>query len=169
MARDGALRVVYEVSKALAGWFRWEEAQATVFLLTDITPLITTQNVQLSPAPFMKLPYGDHLWPLSCLTRVTLTIDPMMTPRELSQYYAKLRAKLLDGKLRAQSAKHLKLAAFAVEHPALDKAAMGEWARRFPKWKYPRVSLFARDAKMARDRLLHQSAVDLWGRLPSQA
>jgi len=39
---------------------------------------------------------------------------------------------------------------------------MCEWAQAFPNWKHRRVSLFARDARVARDRLLHESAVDHW-------
>lgn len=158
VGRDGTLRVVFDLSKALVNRFRWQEAQATMFLLTDITPLVATESVQFNGPPFTNLPWGRRL-PLGCLTRITLTIDPMVTPRELSRTYAKLRADLLIRKSKVQSEKHLQLAVFAIDHPALDKEALGEWARRFAKWKYRRVSLFARDARMARDRLLHPRVV----------
>jgi hypothetical protein len=160
IGRDGAHRATWRLSNSLARTFRWQEAQATMFLLTDITPLLT-EAVHLDPPPMITLPYGGFR-PLSCLTRVTLTIDPMMTPREVSQEYGRVRAKLLGRKPRAQSERHLQLAVFAIKHPALDKAAMCEWAQAFPNWKHRRVSLFARDARVARDRLLHESAVDHW-------
>jgi hypothetical protein len=162
IGRNGNLRIVFKLSKALAERCRWQVAQATMFLLTDMTPLLAMETVGFSPPPWTTLPYGRQLLPLSCLTRVTLTVDPMMTPREVSEKYAKVRAKLFVRKPRAQSEKHLNLAVFAVKHPALNNEARLEWEREFPKWKYPRLSLFARDARVARNRLLHESAIDMW-------
>lgn len=154
VGRDGVLREVYNLSKDLARLFTWQEAQATVFLLTDLAPLIQAEGVQLSPLTITTLPDGGQK-PLSCLTHVRLTIDPAITPQELSEIYGKIRLKLLGRKPRAQSEKHLHLAVFAVKHTALDREAMNEWQREFPKWRYSRVSLFARDARTARERLLH--------------
>jgi hypothetical protein len=159
VARDGTLRVVYETSQALAGRFLWEEAQATMFLLTDIIPLISTQHVQFRPAARMALHYKDHPVALSCLMRVTLTIDPMMVPREVAALYRKVRPQLFDQRMRTQSAKHLRLAVFAIKHPTLDKAAMTAWQQKFPAWKYSHLKTFVRDARIARDRLLHHNAV----------
>lgn len=162
VGRDGTLRIVQRISKTLAGRFLWQEAQATVFLLADLTPLITTQSIQFGPPPFMKVPDREHLLPMSCLTRVIITIDPMKTPRELSQEYGRVRTQLLGRKPRSQSEKHLQLALFAVKHQPLDKEAMAQWGTRFPKWKYTRLSLFSRDARVARERLLHEHPVDPW-------
>jgi hypothetical protein len=50
---------------------------------------------------------------LDCLARILITVDPIVTPQELKEH-AKLRAKLLSRKPRAQSEKHLQLAVFAV-------------------------------------------------------
>jgi hypothetical protein len=158
--RDGSLRVVYEISRTLARLFCWQDAQATVFLLTDLTPMIDTELVGLSPPPVVTLPYGE-VKPLACLARLTMTVDPLLTPREVSQKYAKLRSRCLVSKPRAMSQKHLELAVFATKHPAVDRDAMELWGREFPSWKYQRVSIFARDAREARARLLHRSPVDL--------
>jgi hypothetical protein len=160
IGRDGTLRVVYEISKTLARLFCWQEAQATVFLLTDLTPMIDTELVGLSQPPVVTLPYGE-VKPLACLARLTMTVDPLLTPREVSQKYAKLRGRCLVSKPRAMSQKHLELAVFATKHPAVDRDAMELWGREFPSWKYQRVSIFARDAREARARLLHRSPVDL--------
>lgn len=161
IGRDGALRVTWQLSRSLAKTFRWQEAQATMFLLTGITPLVATEDVQVDRPFWVTPPYGG-IMPLSCLTRVILTIDPMMTPRELSQEYGRIRAQLLGRKPRAQSEKHLQLAVFAVKHHILDKDAMAQWSARFPEWKYTRFSLFSRDAQIARERLLHEHPVDPW-------
>jgi hypothetical protein len=181
VGRDGTLRVVYELSKKLANEFRWQEAEATVFLLTDLPPRVVTESFEFRLPPFITPPYEvrdpksrtsregvgsrRHLVPLDCLARVSITVDPFVTPQELKEKYAKLRGKLLSRKPRAQSEKNLQLAVFAVKHPALDKAAMIEWGRVFPKWAYHRVSLFGRDARDSRDRLLHYATADIWSRL----
>ena len=158
IGRDGTLRTVWRLSNALAKRFLWQEAQATMFMLTDMTPLLT-EDVKLTPPGMMTLPWGG-LSPLSCLTRVTLTIDPMMTPREVAQKYGRIRARLLGRKPRVQSKKHLQLAVFAVKYPTLSREAMVEWGLRFPDWKYTRISIFARDARIARHRLLQEHPVD---------
>jgi hypothetical protein len=160
VGRDGTLRVVRQLAKKLATLFNWQDAQSTVFLLTDWTPLIDTFLVTLNPPPSLALPYEGG--ELACLTRVTLTMDPMMTPRELSEKYARLRNRLLVRKPRAQSSKHLELAIFATKYPDLDRKNMEQWGREFPRWKYSQVSRFAKEARDARRRLLHRSAADVW-------
>ena len=128
-----------------------------MFLLTDCTPLLT-DTIQLGRPPWITLQWGGVR--LSCLNRITLTIDPLTTPREVAQQYASIRAKLLSRNPRSQSLKHLQLAVFAVKHPVLDQEAMVEWGAQFPRWKYTRFSLFARDARTARARLLHEHPAD---------
>lgn len=162
VGRNGSLRMLYKLSRDLATYFHWQEAQATVFVLTDLTPVIDTENITLSSLSWVTVPYGG-MEPLACLIRVTLTIDPMMTPEELARKYAVVRNRFLVKKPRALSPKHLALAVFATKHPALDSEAMEQWAGEFPQWKYQRVSLFARDARIARSRLLHQSPVGVPG------
>jgi hypothetical protein len=164
IGRDGTLRVLHELSKDLATYFHWQEAQATVFVLTDLTPVIDTETISASPPPWVTLPYGG-MEPLACLVRVTLKIDPMITPEELAKKYAVVRNRLLVKKPRALSEKHLALAVFAAKHPVLNRDAMEQWARESPQWSYQRVSLFVRDARTARSRLLHRSPVGVFGTL----
>jgi hypothetical protein len=162
IGRDGTLRVLHELSKTLATFFHWQAAQATAFVLTDLTPVIETESVAVHPAPHVTVPYGGPQ-PLACLVRVTLTIDPIMTPKELARKYASVRNRLLAQKPRALSTKHLALAVFTTKHPALNQESMEQWAREFPQWKYRRISQFGRDARTARSRLLHRSPVDVLG------
>lgn len=160
VGRDGVLRVLHGISSSLAKLFRWQEAQATVFILTDLTPIIDTDLIGVGMPPFVALPSGEEA-PLACLARITLTVDPLMTPRELSQKYARLRTRMVSSKPRSLSQKHLQLAVFATKHPTLNRDAMEQWGREFPQWKYQTLSLFGRDARDARSRLLHRSPVDL--------
>jgi hypothetical protein len=159
VGRDGILRATYKLSEWLSTFFNWQKAQATVFLLTDLTPWIASHTVSFGRSPWLTLPYGGTE-PLSCLTRITLSVDPLMTPRELAEKYAALRARVLVSKPRALSPKHLELAVFATEHPNLDRQAMQEWVGKFPEWKYPTLSKFSRDARTARRRLLHRNPVE---------
>jgi hypothetical protein len=162
VGRDGTLRVVYELTNSLAKRFRWLPAQATMFLFTEAIPLVDSSTIAIEPPPHVLVPWGGLL-PLECLTRVTLTIDPRMTPEEMAKVYAKARAKMLvEEKPRSQSEKHLRLAVFAVKHLALDRDAMREWGRTFPNWKYESLALFARDARVAIDRLVQGRVVDAW-------
>jgi hypothetical protein len=95
-----------------------------------------------------------------------MTVDPITTPRELAAKYARFRLQVLNqgtGKLgkrlkraRPLSEKHAKLATFAVRHNPLDSKKMTVWNRQFPQWEYTRYSNFSRDAKVAKERLLHQ-------------
>lgn len=165
IGRDGPLMETSKLSSSLAKRFCWQQAQATMFLLTDVTPLLT-EGVEHHPPPMIALPWRV-LEPISCLTRIVMTIDPLMTPREVSQEYAKIRARLLGRKPRIQSQKHLQLGVFAVKHPEFDKeelvkAAMLEWNSQFQEWKYTRLKLFRRDAQTARKRLLNEHPVDPW-------
>jgi hypothetical protein len=158
IGRDGTLRKTYELAVDLTRRFSWQQAQATVFLLTDLTPLVETENIEIRYP--VTLPYVGQS-PLMCLLRVVITVDPSITPRELAQKYAQIRAKLLKRKWRLQTEKHVQLALFAVNDRHLNSEAMREWNKDFPNWRYTRLSQFTRDAKTARNRLLHEPIAEL--------
>jgi len=121
-----------------------------MFVLTDATPLLLAETVTV---PLISA--------LPCIGRIKITIDPITTPRELAQRYAKLRAKLLGRKPRQLSEKHLRLAGFtAAKYGELDHNVMETWNRNFPTWRYRRFSIFSRDARRAVDRLLNQPTLD---------
>jgi hypothetical protein len=160
IGRDGTLRKIYAIASDLSRKFSWQQAQATVFLLTDLTPLVETESIEIRYPPVVTLPYGGQS-PLTCLLRVVIAVDPMMTPRQLAEKYAEIRTKLRTSKRRLQTEKHLRLALFAITHHSLSGDEMREWNKNFPNWKYSRVALFSRDAKTARTRLLHEPLADL--------
>ncbi len=147
---DGVLGQLQQLSLTLSRRYGWHEAAATTFILTGRIPRITAmqQSVQANVA-------------YPALQRITLQLDPALTPAEVAVAYRTLRTRVVGKqKYRTQSPKHLALALFAVENPdgSLRKR-MEEWNRRYPKWRYHQVSNFGRDLRTALRRLLGDPAV----------
>ena len=138
----------------LSGWlsqrFLWEARHATMFILTDVPP------------PIMEVHYSvDSQRAVPALTRVVMTIDPTMNPREVANLYREVRLRYFGRRHRAMTSKHVELAKFWAakgEDPAW-KDLMTEWNKLHPRWAYKREQNFARDCDQARERLLGQNRV----------
>lgn len=146
VAAEGTLDQLKTASQWLANRYGWHESQASVFVLTGITPLITLMVI----APHLKGSY-------SATSRITLTVDPALSPKRVAEAYRNIRDKMLGQRHRSLSQKHTQLALFAAERPEDEtwKEWMKLWNRKYPKWKYDQESNFGRDAEKARERLLH--------------
>ncbi len=164
IGRDGVLRQLFNVSKELARILLWQEAQATIFVLTDMPPLLSTHSVTIHPGPAIFLQEDESAGnrTMHCLTRISMTFDPLISAEELEEQYRKLRAALLEHKPRSLSEKHMRLAGFCAGYRELNETVMEEWNTKFPKWMYTRLSQFSWHAKMAKERLLYQPAFDVW-------
>ena len=143
----GTLDRLRLVSKAMAKRYRWPEAQATNFVLTGIGP------------PLSSLRGGFHMVPNQPISsRITMDIDPTLTPEEVAERYKKLRASLIGARYRSMSVKHLRLAEFYKGHKPVGKtwtALMNEWNdNQGNRWEYKRFENFARDCKQAWSRLM---------------
>ena len=159
--RDGILRNLQQLSASLAEQFGWQEAQATIFILTDLVPLVGINTVQIKWPRALRTEVGSNeIFPVACLARITITVDPLMTPQEVAALYRKTRATHLRRKPRSLSDKHMLLAAYLADHSPLDGKLMAEWNRQHPKWQYRRFSLFSRDARRARHVILHDLILD---------
>jgi hypothetical protein len=159
--RDGKLRNLQQLSARLAEQFGWQEAQATVFILTDQVPLVSINSVQIQWPRTLRTEIGSEaVFPVACLAQVTITVDPLTTPQEVAALYRKARASHLRRKPRSLSDKHMLLAAYLADHNQLDHKLMAEWNRQHPKWQYRRFSLFSRDARRARHVILHDLILD---------
>jgi hypothetical protein len=141
IGRDGALRTLLLLSRRLAKTFGWTEDQATMFVLTDLTPEIAPARWGISPVA-----------PLACLTSVSLTFDLQVTPEELAKKYRTIRSKILGPKHRSLGEKHCRLAVFALKHQDLNQGALREWNNQHPAWSYNKVSRFAKEARLAKQR-----------------
>ncbi|MCX6022163.1 MAG: hypothetical protein NTZ05_10625 [Chloroflexi bacterium] len=144
--------VLAELKRAgdLLHWrYGWTQGQATVFLLTGLRPdlpAVTESVRRRSP---------------TVLNRITLTVDPVLSPREVGAHYSRIRERVVGSRHREQTRKHLLLAYFPTT--PLAKEA-GTWAERMERWNewsksspdmaYTVWRTFERDCIQARKRLL---------------
>ena len=104
----GSLGRLAKLSEKLADWHRWAPAGATDFVLTGRTPEVF---VYVGSA---QIRYGIDS---SATTRVTMTLDPFLTPEQVARIYSRLRAKLSgDHQIRSQSVKYYRLAEHVGPH-----------------------------------------------------
>src|SRR5258706_5403685 len=135
------LRLLSRSTKARYGW---AEAQAVAFILTGLAPLI----------PSVMVRYNDA--PVPATSRIVLTVDPTLSPREVTDKYRKARQYLVGEYHREVSEKHLQLALFAATQLRGESLAtrMAAWNQRFPQWAYSRESNFGWDSSQAKRRVV---------------
>jgi hypothetical protein len=133
------------LSEELARRYRWQASQATIFVLTGLTPLLAEVRSTVE----FRAPYF-------ALSRIALVVDPAVSPRELAERYRQVRQELLPGRSRPLTDKHIELALFTAERPDAERWAeqMAGWNAAHPEWRYEQVSNFSRDARQAQRRLL---------------
>ena len=143
----GTLDGLRVVSNSLARRYSWQEAQATNFVLTGISPSLS------SSLGGIRMVLNQ---PIS--SRITMEIDPTLTPREVAQRYKNLRAPLVGARFRSMSEKHLRLAKFYGGHKPEGTTwttLMTRWNHGEGRdWRYNRFETFARDCKQAWERLM---------------
>jgi hypothetical protein len=144
----GVLDRLRVLSERLASAYLWKPAQATIFILAGLSPLV---------ASFTADPITREDLPV--LSRVNLSIDPAMSPTEVAERYSALRQWLLNESKERQrdlSEKHAQLALFAARQPKQTTWArrMAQWNTVHPEWTYTEVSNFSRDCLQAQRRLL---------------
>jgi hypothetical protein len=151
VAPGGVLERLWKLSKNLCFRYPWTEAQATMFVLTGLRPEARSVvgHVRLVPR-------------LQAATRITLTVDPSVTPQDLSERYHRERTGLLPNRLRALSDKHLRLAAFIAQSDEDEswESKMKKWNNTYPETEYPGYRYdnrrnFSRDAAQVCQRLLY--------------
>ncbi|HEY7092368.1 MAG TPA: hypothetical protein VH393_04275 [Ktedonobacterales bacterium] len=147
LKKGTALEQLRAVVTHLVAAAPWSEAQASVFVLTGLTPLI----LQLRGTSKMYTR-------MATLPRITLEVDPRITQRELATAYQDVRAQLAtDVRHRDLSEKHLALAVFGTTPEGTEGSPaqrMSRWNAAHPDWTYRRTDHFTRDVLHARRRLL---------------
>ena len=138
----GTLDRLRVVSKSLERRFIWKEAQASVFVLTGLSPLLSSLRGAI------RMTFSQ---PIS--SRINMEIDPILTPEEVAEQYKKLRASLIKARYRSMTGKHLRLAEFYGGHKPEGTtwaALMEKWNHSQDRgWEYDRFETFARDCKRA--------------------
>ena len=133
------------LSVRLGKKYSWTEDQGTVFVLSGVTPLVAGIRLETDIQ-------SEH----PAASRITLVIDPLVSPQEVLETYSELRQKVLKGTHRPISEKHRMLAVFAAERRPLATWAevMEAWNRAHEEYQYETVTVFARDCTAAKRRLL---------------
>ena len=141
----GVLDELRTLSDRLARNYSWKADQGTVFTLTGVIPLM--EGIRLETDVLIEHPAAS---------RVTLVVDPVVSPQEVFEAYAKLRERMVEGTARPLTEKHLKLAVFAAERrpPAKWAEVMKAWNEEYPDFAYTKETVFARDATAAQNRIL---------------
>ena len=147
---NGGLDQLGRLGETLASTFGWQPAQATMFVLTGIPPMIAAVRANV---PTMKVRYEFELdW----ARRITLDVDPGASSQKVVEAFERARAEYHHAGRRRTTVKHLRLAAFTgaenVDKPWAERFRL--WNERFPEWAYPQQSNFRRDAAAAQRRLL---------------
>lgn len=158
----GVLERLRRLSVGLSQAHAWTEAQATVFVLTGLTP---TVSMIRTTDRGTNVRHGT--W-CAWSEIITLKVNPAVSVEELASTYRAARHRYGQRRtsgsyrIRTQSLKHLRLASFvARRRPSAAWAVlMQEWNQRCdPGQEYPHVSNFRRDAALAQERLLYRGAV----------
>jgi hypothetical protein len=150
--RGGSLDTLKSISDELSSRYEWEEASATVFVLTGLTPVVI--RTRFKHAASQRFPV---------LQRVELTVDLAMSPKEVGDYYRDIRKRVTKGgRHRPMEEKALQLAVLkARENRNITPEVMQKWNGMFsetmPDWRYDDADRFRYECFRSYDRLLDPS------------
>ena len=138
------LEELRRISEDLSTAYPWQRAQATLFVLTGMMPLI--------PGATGSVRYRR----LRALSRIYLDIDPALSPRDVGEYYREVRQQVLGSRHRDLDPKNYWLAMETIDERDDQgwEEAMRSWNGHHPEWAYSNPSKFARECIMARQRVL---------------
>ncbi len=144
-AEGGVLERLRQLSEALARQYGWDGALATNFVLAGEVPLVPSVEIR-----------GSYPSNFRTLARISLTVDPALSPREVADHYSRIRREIVGARHRELTEKHMRLAIFAAERPGESLLkGMTAWNKKYPSWKYKTETNFGRDCSQAIKRLLH--------------
>ena len=142
----GVLDELSRLGERLVERYGWKDDQATVFVLTGVTPYLVGIRLET-----------EYTSACPAASRIKLVIDPVVPPQEVLATYTRLRQRILGGRYRPLSPKHLRLAVFSAEEKKPGTTwtmVMERWNAQHPDESYTHETIFARDAAAARKRLL---------------
>jgi len=138
---DGTLAVLKQQASGwsgLRGHVPWGEFEAVAFILSGWVPPLSKARVRTT------FSHGYY----QALSRLSIEVDPRLTPKEVGQLYNRMRARYMQGRDRPMDEKHLALAVFA-EKTRRDGASWSDlreqWNADHPEWAFPaRDDVFAK-------------------------
>jgi hypothetical protein len=134
----------WAIPTAAEGVLEWLRV-LVLFTLTGGVPLVELAQVSVHLSLSTK-----------ALTRINLTIDPALSPREVAGVYGRVRQRVVGQRHRNLSEKHCALASFVAVRPKEERWSdrLRAWNRQYPNWAYKQESNFRRDSVNSRNRLL---------------
>ena len=151
VAQGGVLARLHHLSTTLSQRYHWQPAQATIFVLTGLMPVLQAIDVTWDQS-FLQTNAGS----MTALSRIVLTIDPTLSPKEVHNYFQSMRQRIIGAQWRDLNKKQVELAHFALHRSAeeLWPQRMTAWNMKYPKWCYDNLSNFKRDCQNAIEKLL---------------
>lgn len=145
----GVLDEVRTLSESLARRYGWQPAHATVFVLTGLPVQLPKGRVTVS-----------HRFPYKMSGRLSLELDPRISPTKVLDLYRKHRKELLGGAYKPMDRKHLELARFYEgREEGTWRERMAVWNRKqAEEWRYSDWRNFRRDCVHAWERLFGEEA-----------
>jgi len=149
----GTLDTLRHRSAGLAKWYGWTSAQATLFLLTNLVPVVNEIDCHVRDFPA----------PIRGRTRVVLEVDPQLTPGQVAAAFREARTRLLGRGTRSLSDKHLRLAQIWALREERSGELMKIWNETYPHWDYDSLRQFNRDVSVARRRVVDPAYPEISG------
>ena len=142
------LELLRGLSERLAQWYRWEPAQATMFVLTGAIPAVPALKVGTSVKFSMELHDAKTTSQEYIDARVIIEASPWVSSETVKKGYRKAQIKVMGtsgGK--APESKNLRLFRFVIERlePTSTseytrmpngKSLVSEWNEAYPEWAY---------------------------------
>jgi hypothetical protein len=136
------------LSERLAQWYRWEPAQATMFVLTGEIPAVPALKVGTSVKHVAELYPAKTATPEYIDATITIVASPWVSEERVKNHYRKAKIEVMGtsgGK--PSSRKNLKLFRFVTERvdPTITrghtkmpngKTLVSEWNEAYPDWAY---------------------------------
>jgi hypothetical protein len=153
VGHGGVLASLHYLSTKLARQYHWQPPQATVFVLTGLIPVLPAIGVAWDSVHFQT-----QAGSVTALSRIVLTIDPTLSPKEVHSCFQSIRQRFLGAKWRDLNESQLKLARFAL-HCGDEETwpqRMDSWNRnaKIRKERYDNLSHFKRDCQHVMKKLL---------------
>lgn len=154
-------RELAALGEYLAGRYGWDMREAQAFVAVDFVPPVRPIRATVTvSSDAQRLPdshaLGGELMALPWLNRVTLDVDPTVTPDQLADHWKDLRRRCVPGTHRPQRQRRLELVAFIADRAADESAGevMRAWNTTHPDATYSHSHHLVRDAGEALASLL---------------
>jgi len=144
VARVGVLYRLRGLSEWLARVYGWLPAQASTFVLTGITPVVSMLRMTTPALPGPR-------------QRIVIDADPDVPPELVAAAFRRARSAMLGPRARPPSLHGSALVVHATERPGVDTRGLWrQWNESHPEQQYDELRGFQQALRDARRRVLGQ-------------